>query len=144
VCAGVRYVNPGTKQSLWAQYLPANATTAGFTDIYVYVWDDPDQVYQIQGSAALGTFASGTAGSAWRAAIGKNAAIGTTAAPTNTVPGVSGVSLTVGSNGAGITSAAAGALRILDFVRGTELDNFPEFIVKFNHGAHSYYFSTGV
>jgi hypothetical protein len=144
VCAGVRYVNPGTKQSLWAQYLPANATTAGFTDIYVYVWDDPDQVYQIQGSAALGTFASGTAGSAWRAAIGKNAAIGTTAAPTNTVPGVSGVSLTVGSNGAGITSAAAGALRILDFVRGTELDAYPEFIVKFNHGAHSYYFSTGV
>lgn len=144
VCAGVRYVNPGTKQSLWAQYLPANATSAGFTDIHVYVWDDPDQVYQIQGSAALGTFASGTAGSAWRAAIGKNAAIGTTTAPTNTVPGISGVSLLVGSNGAGITSAAAGALRILDFVRGTELDNFPEFVVKFNHGAHSYYFSTGV
>ena len=153
VCAGVRYVNPGTKQSLWAQYLPANATTAGFTDIYVYVWDDPDQIYQIQGgtsssgTAALGSFNSGTNGSGWRGAIGKNAAIGTTTAPTNTVPGISGVSLIVNtsatSNGNGLVTTAS-AMRILDFVRGTELDAYPEFIVKFNHGTHSYYFSTGV
>jgi hypothetical protein len=144
VCAGVRYVNPGTKQSLWGQYIPANATTAGYTDVFVYVWDDPDQIYQIQGSGALGTFNSGTAGSGWRGAIGKNAAIGNTTAPTNTAPGISAVNLTVGSNGSGITSTATGILRVLDFVRGTELDTYPEFIVKFNHGGHSYYFSTGV
>lgn len=144
VCAGVRYTNVTTKQSLWAQYLPANATTAGFTDVFVYVWDDPDQIYQIQGSGSLGTFNSGTSGSGWRGAIGKNAAIGNTTAPTNVTPGISAVNLTVGTNGAGIVAGSSGALRILDFVRGTEQDAYPEFIVKFNHGAHSYYFSTGV
>jgi len=60
VCAGVRYVNPSTRQSLWGQYIQANAVTAGFTDIFVSVWDDPDQLYQIQGSAGFGTFNSGT------------------------------------------------------------------------------------
>jgi len=65
-------------------------------------------------------------------------------APTNTVPGLSGVSLLVSANGAGITNTNTGALRILDLVRGTEQDAFPEFIVKFNHGVHSYYFSTGI
>ena len=143
VCAGVRYVVPGTKQSLWGQYLPANANTAGYTEVYVYVWDDPDQIYQIQGSATLGTFNSGTASSGWRGAIGKNAAIGNTTAPTNTNPGISAVNLVVGSNGAGLTTGTT-ALRVLDFVRGTELDTYPEFIVKFNQGTHSYYFSTGV
>jgi hypothetical protein len=144
VCTGVRYTNPVTKQSTWGQFLPANATTAGYTDIFVYVLDDPDQIYQIQGSTSLGTFNSGTNGSGWRGAIGKNAALGTLTAPTNTVPGLSGVSLLVSTNGAGITSTNTGALRILDLVRGTEQEAFPEFIVKFNQGVHSYYFSTGI
>ena len=47
VCVGVRYVSPDTKQSLYAQYLPANAVTNGYTDVYIRVNDDPDQLYSI-------------------------------------------------------------------------------------------------
>jgi hypothetical protein len=38
--------------------------------------DDPDALLQIQGTAALGTFNSGTDGSGWPGAIGKNAELG--------------------------------------------------------------------
>jgi len=144
VCAGVRYVNPSTRQSLWGQYIQANAVTAGFTDIFVSVWDDPDQLYQIQGSAGFGTFNSGTAGSGWPGAIGKNAALGNLTAPTNTVPGLSAVNLIVGTNGASLATTSTLAMRIVDVVRGTELDAFPELIVKFNVGVHSYNNSLGI
>lgn len=143
VCVGVRYVNPVTKQSLWGQYLPANATTAGYTDIYVLVNDDPNQIYQIQGSAALGTFNSGTNGSGWPGVIGKNAAIGWGGSP-NTTTGLSDVRLVVGSNGGSLAATSTLALRIIDIVRGTESDAFPEFLVKFNVGVQSYTNSLGV
>lgn len=144
VCAGIRYVNPITRQSFWGQYLQSNATTAGFTDIFVQVWDDPDNLYQVQGSAALGTFNSGTNGSGWPGAVGKNAALGSFTAPTNTVPGLSAVNLVVGSNGASLATTSSLAVRIVDVVRGTESDLYPEFIVKFNFGVHSYYNAVGV
>jgi hypothetical protein len=35
-------------------------------------------------------------------------------------------------------------MRIVDIVEGTEGDSYPEFIVKFNHGVHSYYVPQGV
>jgi len=62
VCVGVRYVNPATKQSNWGQYLPANAITGGYSDVYVRVVDDPDAIFQVQGSAAFGTLTNGAAG----------------------------------------------------------------------------------
>lgn len=64
VCMGVRYVNPATKQSNWAQFLPANAITNGYTDVYIIVADDPDAVFQIQGTAAFGTLTNGEIGRA--------------------------------------------------------------------------------
>lgn len=143
ICVGVRYVNPVTKQSLWGQYLPANATTAGYTDIWVTVNDDPNQIYRIQGSAALGTFNSGTAGSGWPGAVGKNAAVGWGGSP-NATTGVSDLQLVVGTNGASLAATATLALRIIDVVRGTEGDTYPEFLVKFNVGVHSYTNSLGV
>ena len=36
------------------------------------------------------------------------------------------------------------AMRVIDVVEGTETDNFPEFIVKFNVGVHAYDNSLGV
>ena len=75
VCSGVRYVDSQGVQQ-FSQYLPANATTAGFTDIFVRVNDNPWQLYQVQGSEALGTFNSGTDGSGLAGAVGKNAALG--------------------------------------------------------------------
>lgn len=142
VCTGVRFVNPTTKQAIWAQTLPANATTAGYTDIWVQVNDDYDQLYQIQGSAALGTFNSGTNGSGWPGAIGKNAALGNFGGSATT--GLSTMNLVVGTNGASLAATSTLAMRIVDVVRGTESDTYPEFVVKFNVGVHSYSNSLGV
>jgi hypothetical protein len=138
VCVGVRYVNPATKQSNWGQYLPANAITGGYTDVYIRVVDDPDMVFQVQGSAAFGTLTNGADG-----AIGKNAALGNFSAG-STATGNSGVNLVVGANGGSLADTATLAVRIVGVVAETATDTYPELLVKFNQGAHSYYFATGV
>lgn len=138
VCMGVRFVNPATRQSNWSQFLPANAITAGYTDVFIIVADDPDLVFQIQGTAAFGTLTNGANG-----AIGKNAALGFGTAGSTTT-GNSGVNLVVGANGGSLALTATLAMRIVGFVPGTELDAFPEILVKFNQGTHSYYLATGV
>ena len=145
VCVGARYVSAATNQPLYANYLPANAVNNAVsgTDVFVLVMDDPDALFQIKGSAALGTFNSGTNGSGWPGAIGKNAAIGFGSGG-NTSSGVSSFNLVVGSNGASLAATSTLALRIVDVVRGTESDAYPEFIVKLNVGIHSYYNSLGV
>lgn len=138
VCLGVRYINPATKQSNWAQYLPANAITSGYTEVYIIVASDPDLVFQVQGTAAFGTLTNGANG-----AIGKNAALGFgTAGSTST--GNSGVNLVVGANGGSLANTATLAMRIVGVVPGTETDAYPEILVKFNQGTHSYYLATGV
>lgn len=138
VMVGARFVNPGTKQPLWSQFVPANAITGGYTEVYVIVADDPDLVMQVQGSAAFGTLTNGAAG-----AVGKNAALGNFSAG-STSTGNSGVNLTVGANGASLASTATLAVRVVGVVAGTETDTYPELLVKWNQGAHSYYFATGV
>jgi hypothetical protein len=138
VCVGVRYVNPATKQSNWGQYLPANAITGGYSDVYVRVVDDPDAIFQVQGSAAFGTLTNGAAG-----AVGKNAALGNFSAGI-TATGNSGVNLVVGANGGSLANTATLAVRIIDVVAETAGDTYPELLVKFNSGAHSYNFATGV
>lgn len=138
VCQGVRYVNPGTKQPMWGRNLPANAITGGYTDVFVLVADDPELVFQVQGSAAFGTLTNGANG-----AVGKNAALGNFGAG-NAATGNSGVNLVVGANGASLAATPALAVRIVEVVPGTELDPFPELLVKFNGAAHSYNFATGV
>lgn len=137
-CVGVRYVNPATKQQMFGQYLPANAITAGYTDVYIRVADDPDLIFQVQGSAAFGSLTNGAAG-----AIGKNAALGNFSAG-NTATGNSGVDLVVGTNGGSLASTSTLAMRIIDVVPGTENDAYPELLVKFNVGVHSYNNSLGV
>lgn len=138
VCVGVRYVTPGLKQPMFAQSLPANAITAGYTDVYVRVADDPDLLFQVQGSAAFGTLTNGAAG-----AVGKNAALGNFSAG-NTATGNSGVNVVVGTNGASLAATATLAVRVVDVVPGTETDPYPELIVKINQGVHSYNASLGV
>jgi hypothetical protein len=89
VCVGCRYID-STGITQYRQYLPANIITAGATDVFVRVMDDPDALLQIQGTAALGTFNSGTDGSGYPGAIGKNAQLGFATAG-NTATGNSGV-----------------------------------------------------
>ena len=142
VCVGARYID-STGITQYRQYLPANLITGGATDVYVRVMDDPDALFQIQGTAALGTFNSGTDGSGWPGAIGKNAQLGFVTGG-STATGNSGVNLIVGTNGAGLVATATYAVRIVDVVDGTQTDDYPEFIVKLNVGVHSYTNSLGV
>lgn len=142
VCVGSRYVS-AEGQVVHNHFLPANLITGGASDVWVKVMDDPDALFQIKGTETLGTFNSGTAGSGWPGAIGKNAVLGfATAGSTST--GNSGMNLIVGTNGAGIVATADRAVRIVDVVRDTESDPYPEFIVKLNLGVHSYDNSRGI
>lgn len=137
VMVGCRFVSPATKQPLWSQYLPANAITGGYTNVYIEVVDDPDVIFAIQGSAAFGSLTNGPDG-----AIGKNAALGNFSAGSTTT-GNSGVNLVVGTNGASLATTATLAMRIVGVVRETMNDAYPDVLVKWNQGTHSYYFATG-
>lgn len=136
VCVGVRYVTPGLNQPQYAQYCPANAVTAGYTDVYIRVTEDPDALFTVQGSAAFGTLTNGAAG-----AVGKNAALGNFGG--NTLTGNSTINLIVGVNGGSLVNTGTVAMRIVDYVEDTALDAFPDIIVKFNFGVHSYYLASG-
>jgi hypothetical protein len=136
VCVGARYVN-AEGQFINNHYAPANLVTGGATDVWIRVMDDPYALFQIKGTAALGTFNSGTAGSGWPGVIGMNASISFVGSP-STATGNSNVALTVGTNGGSLAATSSLALRIIDLVRGTEGDAYPEFIVKLNVGVHSY------
>lgn len=143
VCVGARFISSATKQPLFSNFLPANAITGGATEVFLLVMDDPRAVLQVKGSAALGTFNSGTAGSGWPGAVGKNAALGFGTSGSTTT-GVSGVNLVVGSNGGSLAATSTLAVRIIGLVAGTESDDYPEFFVKLNVGVHSYDNSLGV
>ena len=137
VCVGVSYVDPTLKLQSFGQYLPANAITSGYTNVFIRVCDDPDQLYQIQGSAAFGTLTNGPSG-----AIGKNAALGNFGQ--NATTGLSTINLIVGANGGSLAATQTLAMRVVDVVAESALDNYPDLIVKFNVGVHSYTNSLGV
>lgn len=137
VCLGVQYTDPTLGYTLWGQYLPANAITSGYSNVIIRVCDDPDQLYQIQGSAAFGSLTNGPAG-----AIGKNAALGNFGQSATT--GLSTINLIVGTNGASLAATTTLAMRVVDVVDESALDAFPDLIVKFNVGVHSYNNPLGV
>jgi hypothetical protein len=137
VCVGVQYTDPTLGYSLWGQYLPANAISNGYTNVTIRVCDDPDQLYQIQGNGAFGTLTNGPAG-----AVGKNAAL--TGFGGNATTGLSNTALAVGTNGASLAATQTLAMRVVDVVSATALDAFPDVIVKFNFGVHSYNNQLGV
>lgn len=125
VIVGFDFVDPVLKYSLQDSYLPANAITAGYTNVKVIVNDDPDQLYMIQATAAV-----------TRAQIGLNTTI-TNPQAGNTMTKRSTSSLTAAS-----LAAAANTLRVVDFVeatgRSTAGDAFTDVIVRFCPGAHAY------
>jgi hypothetical protein len=135
VCVGVRYVSPATGQNLYAQYLPSGAISAGYTEVYIRVNDDPDQLYSIQANTAVGSKTYGALG-----AIGQNAALATFTG--NATTGLSQTALDTGSNWGSCASTTTLAMRIVDIV--TPTDTYPEVLVKFNFGVHSYYNPVGV
>lgn len=142
VCVGARYVS-AQGQVIHNHFLPANVITGGGSDVWIKVVDDPNALFAIQGTAALGTFNSGTNGSGWPGAVGKNAALDFNTAG-STATGNSGVRLLVGTNGGSLATTTTLAMRIVDFVPGTATQTYPDFIVKFNVGVHSYNNPLGV
>jgi hypothetical protein len=144
VCVGVRYQLAGQQLGypLYAQYLPANAVTAGYTNIYIRVMDDPDCLFQVQ-----------SLGSITVASIGKTIALanftaGTGSTTVNTTTGNSVIALS-----ATVSNTSALACKIVDLVNANSSfgGNFPsnpgdaytDCIVKLNFGVHSYYQSAG-
>ena len=144
VCVGVRYQLVGQQLGypLYAQYLPANAVTAGYTNIYVRVMDDPDALFQVQ---SLGSI---TVGSIGKTVALANFTAGTGSTTVNTTTGNSVVALS-----ATVANTSALACKIVDLVNANSTfgGNFPsnpgdaytDCIVKLNFGVHSYYQSAG-
>jgi hypothetical protein len=135
VCVGVRYTDPNLKYTVFGQYLPSGAYTAGYRDIYIRVCDDPDQLYSIQAATVIGSKTNGA-----RGAIGQNAALSGFSGSATT--GLANTALATGSNWGSCASTNTLAMRIVDII--TPDDTYPEVLVKFNQGVHSYLFSTGV
>ena len=135
VCVGVRFVNPATNQPLYAQTIPSGAITAGYTEVYIRVCDDPDQLYSIQAATVIGSKTNGALG-----AIGQNAAL--TGFSGSATTGLANTALDTGSNWGSCASTTTLAMRIVDII--TPNDAYPEVLVKFNHGVHSYVNPLGV
>jgi len=142
VMQGCSYIS-AEGQLLFKNYLPANLVSGGATDVKILVNDDPNTVFQIQGNAALGDFNSGSSGSGYAGAVGMNAALDTLGAG-STATGKSGMSLKIDANGASLAATSTLAMRIIAVVPGTEGDAYPEFLVKYNVGVHSYTNSLGL
>jgi hypothetical protein len=127
VVLGVSFVDPTLKQPQWDQYLPANAVTAGYTNIMVQIEDDPDALYEIQFGSAI-----------TRANIGENCI------PTTfTVNTTSKLSNTVG----GTLSVTTAMFRIVDIatdMQNAPGDAFTRIYVKFNPGYHAYTMAVGL
>ena len=137
VCVGVRYQLAGQQLGypLYAQYLPANAVTAGYTNIFIRVVEDPDQLYQVQSQGSVGY-----------GSIGKTVALANFGGSTTTGNSTIALSST-------IANTSALAVKIVDLVNSSSTfgGNFPsnpgdaytDCIVKLNFGVHSYYQAAG-
>lgn len=132
VCVGVRYVDPTFKQAHHAQYLPANAVTNGYTEIWIKVCDDPQALFLVQADGAV-TLAN----------IGKNAALKNFSAG-STDTGNAKIQL----DSASVAVTAGLAVRIVDLVdnggSSKPGDAYTDCIVMFNHGIHRYTSGTGL
>jgi hypothetical protein len=140
VCVGVRYQNPSAAggQFFYGQYLPANAITNGYSNVWIRVVDDPDALFIVQAKTAVGSLTNGVYG-----AIGKNAPL-SFATSGSTATGNSGIALDTGTNWGTLASTSTLAMRIVDINSATAADTYPDLIVKFNVGVHSYQNSLGV
>jgi hypothetical protein len=124
VMAGCTFTHPGTKTMTWSPYLPAGAITAGYTDVKLLVYDDPNALFQIQSSGAC-----------TRAAVGKNAQIANFGGSATT--GNSTVHLLHSS----IATTSTFAIRIVDVIDPAA--SYPDVIVKFVRGVHAYDMADG-
>ena len=129
VAVGCSYVDPVLKYQVFANYLPAGAITAGYTNVFIRVVEDPDQLYQVQANGSIA-----------RTQIGLNAELANFGGSTTSGNSTIALQATTPAN------TATYAVRIVDLVVGpfsTPGDSYTDCIVKFNFGVHSYYQSAG-
>ena len=140
VFVGCRYTNPVTKQPTYSQYWPGFAS--GVTDAFAYIVDDPDALFKV---VSVGDTADTTGLDVTplqQTVLGNNVQL-----VLNTGDSTSGDSrIGVYWNSGAPTQTYA--MRIVDLVPDTSYVSsgnivFPELIVKFNFGFHSYYNATG-
>jgi hypothetical protein len=129
IFVGCEYTDP-TGRPTWAQYLPAGATAAGYTNIKVYVVDDPRVVFKVQANGTVAT-----------TDLGKNAPL-TDVTAGSTTSGNSTCSLLAGSIGTGATLA----VKIIGFVDSPYSaagDAYTDCLCVWNQGVHAYQNATG-
>jgi hypothetical protein len=117
VCVGVSFIDPVLKQLQFAQTIPANAISSGYTQVMIRVNDDPDQLYTLQSVGAVAD-----------TVLGKFCAV------ENFGIGPYGNSTVRGSIPA---NTATLAFRIVGFA-SPAADTNRDLIVKFNQGVHMY------
>jgi len=127
---GCLYDDPTTQKPTWSNYYPGGITPTGGGLIKAFVYDDPNKLFEIQGSAIL----------AKNAAVGKNTDI--LLAQGNTINGQSATQM----NTALPPAAASAQLRIVGFSTDPEnsdpLTANANWIVRINE--HVYSRATGV
>lgn len=130
VAVGFKYVKPDGTPA-WANWLPAAATTAGYTQIFVEVQDDQNMRFKVQATATVALTSQG-----------KNAALTNFNAGNTTIGGPSTVQLLASS----INTTATLAVKIVDFVYSpisVPGDAFTDCICIWNAGVHNYANPTG-
>ena len=140
VFLGCRYTNPVTKQPTYSQYWPGFAS--GVTDAFAYILDDPDALFKVVSVGDTIDTTGLTVTPLQQTVLGNNVQL-----ILNTGDTVSGDSrIGVYWNSGAPTQTYA--MRIVDLVPDTSYVSsgnivYPELIVKFNFGFHSYYNATG-
>jgi len=140
VFVGCSYTNPSTKQKVFQQYWPG--FTSGVTDAVAIVVDDPDTLFKV---VSVGDTADTTGLDVTplqQTVLGNNVQLVLNTGDTTTGDSRVGVYWNSGA------PTQTYAMRIVDLVPDTSYVSsgnivFPELIVKFNFGFHSYYNATG-
>jgi hypothetical protein len=140
VFVGCSYTNPSTKQKVFQQYWPG--FSSGVTDAVAIVVDDPDTLFKV---VSVGSTADGTGlvvAPVQQTVLGNNVQLVLNTGDTTTGDSRVGVYWDSGN------PTQTYGFRIVDLVPDTSYVSsgnivFPEVIVKFNFGFHSYYNATG-
>ena len=140
VFVGCRYTNPNTKQPTYSQYWPG--FSSGVTDAYAYIVDDPDALFKVVSVGSVIDGSGLTVTPLQQTVLGNNVQLILNTGDTTSGDSRIGVYWDTGN------PTQTYAMRIVDLVPDTAYISsgnlvYPELIVKFNFGFHSYYNATG-
>jgi hypothetical protein len=140
VFVGCSYTNPSTKQKVFQQYWPG--FTSGVTDAVAIVVDDPDTLFKVVSVGSSADTTGLTVTPLQQTVLGNNVQLVLNTGDTTSGDSRIGVYWDSGN------PTQTYAMRIVDLVPDTSYISsgnlvFPELIVKFNFGFHSYYNATG-